>query len=68
LLERTDAQPAPPFSVVHGADLGLEAALRDALVGASVGGLAGIAPASDADYAVFRDNLAASRSLDWPSP
>ena len=68
MLERTDAQPAPPFSVVHGADLGLEAALRDALVGASVGGLAGIAPASDADYAVFRDNLAASHSLDWPSP
>jgi hypothetical protein len=31
-------------------------------------GACSIAPASDADYAVFRDSLAASRSLAWRSP
>jgi phosphonate transport system substrate-binding protein len=68
VIDRTQPQPAPPFSIVHGLDAGLEAALRDALLTADVPGLEGIAPASDADYAVFRDNLAVSRSISWPSP
>ena len=68
VVGRTEPQPAPPFSIVHGLDAGLVAALREALLTASVRGLEGIAPASDADYAVFRDNLAASRSISWPSP
>lgn len=68
VIERTAPQPAPPFSIVDGLDTALDAALREALVTASVPGLMGIAPASDADYAVFRDNLADSRSLDWPVP
>jgi phosphonate transport system substrate-binding protein len=65
IVERTDRQPAPPFSIVHGLDVGLKAALCEALMSASVPGLEGISPATDADYAVFRDNLQASRSLDW---
>ena len=68
VIERTAPQPAPPFSIVDGLDVGLDAALREALVTASVPGLKGIAPASDADYAIFRENLADSRSLDWPAP
>jgi phosphonate transport system substrate-binding protein len=68
VVERTEPQPAPPFSIVHGLDTGLETALREALLSASVLGLVGIAPASDSDYAVFRDNLAASRSIGWASP
>ena len=67
-IGRTAPQPAPPFSIVAGLDRGLDAALREALLMASVPGLEGIAPASDAEYAVFRDNLAASHSLDWPAP
>ena len=60
--------PAPPFSIVHGLDTGLSAAIRDALPSVTVSGLTAIAPASDAEYAVFRDGLAASRSLAWGSP
>jgi len=67
VIERTAPQPAPPFSIVDGLDVGLDAGLREALVTASVPGLSGIAPASDADYDVFRENLADSRSLDWPA-
>ena len=68
VIERTEPQPAPPFSIVQGLDAGLAAAVREALMTAFVPGLEGIAPASDADYAVFRDNLEASHSLGWPSP
>jgi hypothetical protein len=46
----------------------LDAAVREALLHAAVPGLEAVAPASDADYAVFRDGLAASRSLAWMSP
>ena len=67
-LDRTDPSPAPPFSIVHGLDTGLSAAIQDALPSVTVSGLSAIAPASDADYAVFRDGLAASRSLAWRSP
>lgn len=67
-LDRTDPSPAPPFSLVNGIDRGLGAALQEALVSVTVPGLEAIAPASDADYTVFRDGLAASRSLAWPSP
>ena len=68
VIDRTDAWPAPPFTVVHGLDAGLEAAIRDALPTVTVPGLDAIEPASDRDYAVFRDGLAASRSLAWPTP
>ena len=68
ILERTDPQPAPPFSLVDGLDAGLASALRDALVSVPVPGLQAIDAVSDADYAVFRDGLAASRSLAWPTP
>lgn len=68
MIDRTAPQPAPPFSIVDGLDSGLDAALREALVTAAVPGLEGIAAASDGDYAIFRDNLATSLSLDWPSP
>jgi ABC-type phosphate/phosphonate transport system substrate-binding protein len=67
-IDRTDPSPAPPFSIVGGLDGGLVAEIRNALPGVSVPGLEGIAPASDADYSVFRDGLAASRSLAWRSP
>jgi phosphonate transport system substrate-binding protein len=67
-LDRTDPSPAPPFSLVSGLDAGLGVALQEALVSVTIPGLEAIAPASDADYAVFRDGLAASRSLAWLSP
>jgi phosphonate transport system substrate-binding protein len=68
VIDRTAPWPAPPFSLVDGLDHGLAAATREALLTSQVQGLESIAPASDADYAVFRDGLAASRSLAWPSP
>lgn len=66
VIDRTAPWPAPPFSLVNGLDYGLATATREALLTAPVPGLESIAPASDADYAVFRDGLAASRSLSWP--
>ena len=68
VLDRTEAWPAPPFSLVPGLDPSLAADLRQALLEATVPGLDGIAAATNADYAVFREGLAASRSLDWTSP
>ena len=68
VIDRTAPWPAPPFSLVDGLDKGLAAATREVLLTAPVDGLESIAPASDADYLVFRDGLAASRSLPWPSP
>lgn len=67
-IDRTAPWPAPPFSLVDGLDSGLAAAIREVLLTAPVQGLESIEPASDTDYAVFRDGLAASRSLAWPSP
>lgn len=68
VIDRTAPWPAPPFSLVDGLDHGLAAATREALLTAPVQGLEEIAPATDADYAVFREGLAASRSLPWPAP
>ena len=68
VIDRTETWPAPPFSLTDVTDTGLGAAIRDALPGVAVPGLAAIERASDADYAVFRDGLAVSRSLPWPSP
>jgi ABC-type phosphate/phosphonate transport system substrate-binding protein len=65
VIERTETWPSPPLSLVGRLDPGLAGALAAALPDVSVEGLAAIAPASDADYAVFRDGLAASRSLSW---
>ena len=68
VIDRTETWPAPPFSLTDATDPGLREAIRDALTAAVVPGLAAIERASDADYAVFRDGLAVSRSLPWPSP
>lgn len=68
VIDRTEPWPAPPLSLVHGLDPLLEVAVRRALVDVTVPGLEAIAPASDADYAVFRDGLSASRSFSWTSP
>jgi ABC-type phosphate/phosphonate transport system substrate-binding protein len=68
VIDRTDPWPSPPFSLTRGFDPGLAAAVRDVLPTVAVPGLPGIASASDDDYAVFREGLAASRSLAWPSP
>jgi ABC-type phosphate/phosphonate transport system substrate-binding protein len=68
VIDRTEVWPAPPFSLVPGPDPRLDAAVREALLDAAVPGLEAVAPATDADYAVFRDGLAASRSLAWTSP
>ena len=68
VIDRTDTWPAPPFSLTDVTDTGLGAAIRDALPGVAVPGLAAIERASDEDYAVFRDGLGVSRSLPWPSP
>lgn len=68
MIDRTAPWPAPPFSLVAGLEDGLAAATREVLLTAPVHGLESIAPASDADYAVFRVGLAASRSLAWTSP
>ena len=64
VIERTAPQPAPPFSIVDG--LESVSTRRSAKRGDRVrSGLKGIAPASDADYDIFRENLADSRRLDW---
>lgn len=68
VIDRTETWPAPPFSVTGITDDGLCEAIRDALPGVAVPGLVAIAPASDRDYAVFREGLAVSRSLPWSSP
>jgi phosphonate transport system substrate-binding protein len=68
VIDRTETWPAPPFSLTDATDAGLREAIREALPGAVVPGLAAIERASDADYAVFWDALAVSRSLPWPSP
>ena len=68
VIDRTEEWPAPPISLVGGLDAQLAEATREALLGAAAPGLAAIAPASNADYAVFRDGLSASRSLSWTSP
>jgi len=68
VIDRTETWPAPPLSLVGRLDPGLAAAIAAALPDVSVPGLVAIARASDADYAVFRDGLAASRSLGWTSP
>ena len=68
VIDRTETWPAPPFSLTDVTDAGLGAAIRDALPGVAVPGLAAIKRSSDADYAVFRDGLALSRTLPWPSP
>jgi ABC-type phosphate/phosphonate transport system substrate-binding protein len=68
VIDRTETWPAPPFSVTDITDGGLREAIRDALPQAVVPGLAAIERASNADYAVFRDGLAVSRSLPWSSP
>jgi ABC-type phosphate/phosphonate transport system substrate-binding protein len=68
VIDRTETWPAPPFSLTNDVDGGLGAAIRDALPTVAVPGLEAIERASDADYAVFRDGLAASRSLGWLTP
>jgi ABC-type phosphate/phosphonate transport system substrate-binding protein len=68
IVDRTDAWPAPPFSLVDGLAPDLAADARKAILDVTVPGLEAIAPASDADYAVFHDGLAASRALPWSSP
>lgn len=68
VIDRTEPWPAPPLSLVGGLDPLLAAATEHALLDVTVPGLEAIAPASNADYAVFRDGLAASRSLSWASP
>lgn len=68
VIDRTETWPAPPFSATDATDAGLREAIRDALPAVAVPGLAAIKHASDSDYAVFRDGLALSRSLPWPSP
>lgn len=68
VIDRTEPWPAPPFSLVDGLDPAVAAAVRDALLTITVPGLRAIAPATDVDYAVFRDGLSASRSLTWASP
>jgi hypothetical protein len=54
--------------LVDGLAPDLAADARKAILDVTVPGLEAIAPASDADYAVFRDGLAASRALPWSSP
>jgi ABC-type phosphate/phosphonate transport system substrate-binding protein len=68
VVDRTEAWPAPPFSLTNVVDEDLAAAIRDSLPAVVVTGLAAIERASDADYAVFREGLAVSRSVGWPSP
>jgi phosphonate transport system substrate-binding protein len=68
VIDRTETWPAPPFSVTGITDGGLREAIRDALPQAVVPGLVAIERVSDADYAVFREGLAVSRSLPWSSP
>lgn len=68
VIDRTETWPAPPFSLTDVTDQRLGEAIRDALPHVGVPGLAAIERASDAEYAVFRDGLAVSRSLPWPSP
>ncbi|HSL75910.1 MAG TPA: PhnD/SsuA/transferrin family substrate-binding protein [Candidatus Limnocylindrales bacterium] len=68
VVDRTATWPAPPFSLTTIADAGLRAAIIEAIPTIAVPGLAAVERASDADYAVFRDGLAVSRSLAWPAP
>jgi ABC-type phosphate/phosphonate transport system substrate-binding protein len=68
VIDRTEPWPAPPLSLVHGLDPRLAASVQHALLDVTVPGLEAIAPASDADYVVFREGLSASRSLSWTSP
>lgn len=68
VVDRTEPWPAPPFSLVEGLDPAVAAAVQQALLTVTVPGLQAIAPRTDADYAVFRHGLTASRSLAWSSP
>jgi ABC-type phosphate/phosphonate transport system substrate-binding protein len=68
VIDRTETWPAPPFSVTDATDAGLRETIRKALPRVVVAGLAAIEPATDADYAIFRDGLAVSRSLPWRWP